>query len=255
MVVLQTQIMREQQRASVLPYLMLAVQSSINDNRTYLTVRNAGIGPALLGDVRVRYKGKDFVGDPYDFFVQQRPEVIKTVPMGVDKLIPGRLVPAGEWIMTMGADGEKHNQLLAELLRLFVDCRGAEQLAAGGGSDRTALGAGRGDRDLLVGLRRALAPALRQLRAGRRPSAGRPLTRERLPHLGADGFRRGARIRSGDDRPPDDQIGRTCPHGLARPHRATLVVLVGAGGGAADAGRHHREIAPAGISDLARLER
>ena len=120
MVVLQTQIMREQQRASVLPYLMLAVQSSINDNRTYLTVRNAGIGPALLGDVRVRYKGKDFVGDPYDFFVQQRPEVIKTVPMGVDKLIPGRLVPAGEWIMTMGADGEKHNQLLAELLRLFV---------------------------------------------------------------------------------------------------------------------------------------
>jgi len=119
-VVLQTQIMREQQRASVLPYLMLAVQSSINDSRTYLTVRNAGIGPALLGDVRVRYKGKDFVGDPYDFFVQQRPEVIKTVPMGVDKLIPGRLVPAGEWIMTMGADGEKHNQLLAELLRLFV---------------------------------------------------------------------------------------------------------------------------------------
>ena len=120
MVVLQTQIMREQQRASVLPYLMLAVQSSINDNRTYLTVRNAGIGPALLGDVRVRYKGKDFVGDPYDFFVQQRPEVIKAVSMGVDKLIPGRLVPAGEWIMTMGADGEKHNQLLAELLRLFV---------------------------------------------------------------------------------------------------------------------------------------
>ena len=86
----------------------------------YLTVRNAGIGPALLGDVRVRYKGKDFAGDPYDFFVQQRPETVKTVPMGVDKLIPGRLVPAGEWIMTMGTDGEQHTRLLEDLLRLFV---------------------------------------------------------------------------------------------------------------------------------------
>lgn len=116
----QTKLMREQQRASVMPYLMMAVQSSTNDHRTYLTVRNAGIGPALLGDVRVRYKGKDFAGDPYDFFVQQRPEIVKTMPMGVDKLIPGRLVPAGEWIMTMGSDGEQHTTLLAELLRLFV---------------------------------------------------------------------------------------------------------------------------------------
>ncbi|HET9268943.1 MAG TPA: hypothetical protein VFO31_12295 [Vicinamibacterales bacterium] len=116
----QTKLMREQQRASVMPYLMMAVQSSTNDHRTYLTVRNAGIGPALLGDVRVRYKGKDFAGDAYDFFVQQRPEIVKTMPMGVDKLIPGRLVPAGEWIMTMGSDGEQHTTLLAELLRLFV---------------------------------------------------------------------------------------------------------------------------------------
>ena len=116
----QTKLMREQQRTSVMPYLMMAVQSSTNDHRTYLTVRNAGIGPALLGDVRVRYKGKDFAGDPYDFFVQQRPETVRTVPMGVDKLIPGRLVPAGEWIMTMGSDGEQHTRLLADLLRLFV---------------------------------------------------------------------------------------------------------------------------------------
>ena len=99
----QTKLMREQQRASVMPYLMMAVQS--NKDTTYLTLRNAGIGPALLNDVRVRYKGKEFVGDPYDFFVEQHPEVVKTLPMGVDKLIPGRLVPAGEWIQTMGTEG------------------------------------------------------------------------------------------------------------------------------------------------------
>lgn len=74
----------------------------------------------MLDDVRVRYKGRDFVADPYDFFLQQRPDVVKTLAMGVDKLMPGRLVPAGEWIQTMGADGDGHESLLPELLRLFV---------------------------------------------------------------------------------------------------------------------------------------
>lgn len=118
-VVFQTQIMREQQRASVLPYLAIVVQSRAET--TGLALRNAGIGPALLDDVRVRYKGKDFVGDPYDFFVQQRPEVFKTVGLSVDKLIPGRLVPAGDWIQTLGTDGaEAGATLLRELLHLFV---------------------------------------------------------------------------------------------------------------------------------------
>jgi len=115
----QTKLMREQQRASVMPYLMMAVQS--NKDTTYLTLRNAGIGPAMLNDVRVRYKGNEFVGDPYDFFVQQRPEVVKTLPMGVDKLIPGRLVPAGEWIQTMGTDGaEPGVAFLKQILPLFA---------------------------------------------------------------------------------------------------------------------------------------
>jgi hypothetical protein len=131
----QTKLMREQQRASVMPYLMMAIQSSTNDHRTYLVVRNAGIGPALLGEVRVRYKGKDFAADPYDFFVQQRPDILKTVPMGVDKLIPGRLMPAGEWIQTMGSDGEQHIQLLDAMLRLFVVAEVPKTWLAGIGAD------------------------------------------------------------------------------------------------------------------------
>lgn len=114
----QTKLMREQQRASVMPYLMLAVQS--NKDTTFLTLRNAGIGPARLDDVRVRYKGTDYALDPHDFFVQQRPEFVKTYGLSVDKLIPGRLVPAGEWIQTLGTDGaEQGVALLKEVLPLF----------------------------------------------------------------------------------------------------------------------------------------
>jgi hypothetical protein len=115
----QTKLMREQQRASVMPYLMMAVQS--NKDTTYLTLRNAGIGPALLEDVRIRYRGKDFTQDPYDFFVEQRVEAAKTIPLGSDKLIRGRLVPPGEWIQTLGTEGRESGlALLRELLPLFV---------------------------------------------------------------------------------------------------------------------------------------
>jgi hypothetical protein len=114
----QTKLMREQQRASALPYLMMAVQS--NKDTTFLTLRNAGIGPAMLDDVRVRYKGQDLALDPYDFFVQQRPEFFKTHGLSVDKLIPGRLIPAGEWIQTLGTEGaEPGVALLKEMLPLF----------------------------------------------------------------------------------------------------------------------------------------
>jgi hypothetical protein len=86
-----------------MPYLMMAVQS--NSQTTYLTLRNAGIGPALLEDVRIRYRGKDYPQDPYDFFVEQRTEAVRTLPLGSDKLIRGRLVPPGEWIQTLGTEG------------------------------------------------------------------------------------------------------------------------------------------------------
>jgi hypothetical protein len=114
----QTKLMREQQRASVMPYLMIAVQS--NSEGAFLTVRNTGIGPAVLGDVRVRYKGRDYVMDPYDFLVQQRPDWVKNRGFSVDKLVPGRLVPAGERIQTLGVVGESRVEMLKALLQLFV---------------------------------------------------------------------------------------------------------------------------------------
>ena len=114
----QTKLMREQQRASVMPYLMMAVQA--NKDTTYLTLRNAGIGPAMLDDVRVRFKGTDYALDPHDFFVQQRPEFYKANGLTVDKLIPGRMIPPGEWIQTLGTEGpEPGVALLKELLPLF----------------------------------------------------------------------------------------------------------------------------------------
>jgi hypothetical protein len=112
----QTQLMREQQHASVMPYLMIAVVS--NPNGTLLTLRNAGIGPALIDDVRIRRKGEEFAGDPFDFLSEERPAALPG--LGVDKIQPGRLIPAGESIRMLEIEGgEPGQRLLVELLKTF----------------------------------------------------------------------------------------------------------------------------------------
>jgi hypothetical protein len=103
-IVYQTALLREQQKASALPYLMLGLQ--VNNERSYVIMRNTGVGPALIEDVVVRYQGREIRQDPYDFFLEVRPEAAKYDGLSVDKLIVGRLVPAGEWINVLGSEGD-----------------------------------------------------------------------------------------------------------------------------------------------------
>jgi hypothetical protein len=116
-IVYQTTLLREQQRASALPYLMLGLQQT--DARSFVFVRNTGVGPALIEDVVLRYQGREIRQDPYDFFVEVRPESVKYDGLSVDKLIPGRLVPAGEWINMVGSEGS--GQAMAGMLMGVFD--------------------------------------------------------------------------------------------------------------------------------------
>ena len=95
-IVYQTALLREQQAASALPYLMVGLQ--VTDQRSYVFVRNTGVGPALIEDVVLRYQDREIRQDPYDFLLEVRPESAKNDGLSVDRLVPGRLVPAGEWI-------------------------------------------------------------------------------------------------------------------------------------------------------------
>jgi hypothetical protein len=115
-IVYQTMLLREQQKASALPYVMLGLQ--VNDEQSYVFARNTGIGPALIEDVVVRYRGDERRQDPYDFLLEVRPEMLRNDGLSVDKLIPGRLVPAGEWINMLGAEGDGQ-EMAAVLLGLF----------------------------------------------------------------------------------------------------------------------------------------
>lgn len=128
-VVYQTQLMRASQAAAALPYLMVALMD--NDEGTYVVVRNAGVGPALLEDVRIRHRGRELETDPHDFFVAERGAVLEerfaeqiqqgefSGGLNVDRLLPGRLIPAGDWVLTLGWVGDGADEVLTELLGLF----------------------------------------------------------------------------------------------------------------------------------------
>src|SRR5690349_6512810 len=88
----QSMLMRDSERASKLPYLYVSLQS--NEQTNSLQLSNSGIGPALIEEVHIDYKGQTFPTDAYDFVVGQHPDFAKT-GLGVDKIQKGRLIPAG----------------------------------------------------------------------------------------------------------------------------------------------------------------
>jgi hypothetical protein len=115
-IVYQTHLMRQAQSASALPYLMISIMS--NSDGVYLMLRNAGLGPALIEHVQITYQGRTFEEDPYDFFIRQRPD--RNLPgLSVDKIVPGRLLPAGDALQTLGMSGDERVRMLDDLLRLF----------------------------------------------------------------------------------------------------------------------------------------
>jgi hypothetical protein len=115
-IVYQTALLREQQAASMLPYLMIGIMA--NSERTYIIARNTGVGPALIEDVVVRYHGSELQQDPHDFFRDVRPEAA-AFGLSVDRLIPGRLVSAGEAVLMLGREDEAAPPMLGEFLKLF----------------------------------------------------------------------------------------------------------------------------------------
>lgn len=114
----QTHLTRQAQSAQVLPYLVFAITS--NDAGTHITLRNDGVGPARIEELLIHYRGKALAADPYEFFIAERPS-FNAGGIGVDKVAPGRFVPAGATIQMIGVeDAQGRLAMLAEVLRLFA---------------------------------------------------------------------------------------------------------------------------------------
>jgi hypothetical protein len=114
----QTYLTREAQSASVLPYLAFGIMST-NDG-AYLTLRNDGVGPARLESVQIHFRGQTTNADPYDFFLAHRTG-LPPPGLSVDRVTPGRLLPANSTIQMLGISGSAERiKTLGDMLRLFA---------------------------------------------------------------------------------------------------------------------------------------
>ena len=110
-IVYQTHLMRQQQNAAALPYLMLAINSS--EQGAFINLRNVGVGPALIETVRVRDKVGTIEGDAYDYYLARNAGADKEGALSVDKVIPGQLIPAGQTLQILGMSAPRRGERLS----------------------------------------------------------------------------------------------------------------------------------------------
>ena len=90
-IVYQTELIRKQQYASVLPYL--EIWNSWDEDSYRLVLVNNGVGPAFVEHVKIIYGDTTYRTDPANFL----PMVAKndTINYSYSNLYNGRLIPAG----------------------------------------------------------------------------------------------------------------------------------------------------------------
>jgi hypothetical protein len=115
-IIYQTNLARDAQQASVLPYIQIAFSQS--DAGAFISVGNRGVGPALIDDIRVHYRGEEFVGDPYEFYSSGDSGIDLGSNIYIDRILPGMLIPAGDVSQTIGVYGPEDRQRLAQLFSL-----------------------------------------------------------------------------------------------------------------------------------------
>ena len=107
-IVYQTSLIRQEQHASVLPYLRINYIHPSNEE-LYWKIANTGLGPAIIKDVRVLHQGHAHVGNLYSFFAKnygQYPGYVMT-----DDITIGDMIPAGSDERILGGDTTKSERL------------------------------------------------------------------------------------------------------------------------------------------------
>ena len=97
MILYQTNLMRKEQKASVMPSLVIGY--SVNEHNNEITEKiwlsNRGLGPAFIEGIVIIDKEKVYETDPFGYLVQTNAnEGTKTV----NRLYPGRIVPAKDGV-------------------------------------------------------------------------------------------------------------------------------------------------------------
>jgi len=115
----QTYLIRKQQYASVMPYLMINYSTDNSKKFISVNVTNNGIGPAFIKDIKVHYNDTIIDGDPFLFAIHTlRPDTMSNFSVSSTNIYKGYVIPAGEILATVSS----HNAATGEILmETFVE--------------------------------------------------------------------------------------------------------------------------------------
>ena len=117
----QTDIMEQQSRNSVMPYLILEWNSVEPDTLISIHIENHGVGPAIITKRAFHYKGNTYEMDFRDFLTQNIPEMKEVRIVSSASLENGFSIPAGgkREIITVGGDFKSYelfNEIMIHLI-------------------------------------------------------------------------------------------------------------------------------------------
>lgn len=91
--VYQSQIMREHQEKTSFPKLEL--WNNTSHNKYQLELKNTGLGPAILEDIKIVFNDSTYNLDPANFAHQYLDTLEQIYPLGNSSLQPGRVIEPG----------------------------------------------------------------------------------------------------------------------------------------------------------------
>lgn len=122
----QTSLMRKQNYLSILPYVQFAERNHPNSKIYELSLKNHGVGPAILESVQMIYHGKvenltSYNNELLSYLKQKRPALDSLANYTYATLDPGIALPANEVYTFLKVEGsEKDCKLIAKTIESLL---------------------------------------------------------------------------------------------------------------------------------------
>jgi len=116
-IVYQTRLIRQQQYASVLPYL--EIWQSDNDNERSVNLYNNGIGPAIIKDFKIYFKDSVYAQSLGLFYRNEILDSTSRLKYSRSDMSKGMLLPAGSRWTLISATKEDSIKSLKRLLKEY----------------------------------------------------------------------------------------------------------------------------------------
>lgn len=126
MILYQTNLVRKEQKASVMPYLKISFSNSSINGAPYQQIQltNKGLGPAKIELVQIVTPGDTLDMNPLQYFRTRIQDSVYKKVMMADMVTPGRMIAPQEFIVMLRFSNEQGENLIINNFKFPQDYSG-----------------------------------------------------------------------------------------------------------------------------------